>query len=105
MAENYEIIKGFQTEQGVALYDFDSLHGKPLNATQQKAGLLSPEDKKKIDEMVSGLGGFVAQNEPPEDINVLWIDINDETAEQNDTDAMLVDLEYRLTLLELGVTE
>lgn len=56
MAENYEVIKGFQTDQGLGRYDYEFLHGKPGLATQEKAGLLSPEDKKKIDEF-SGSGG------------------------------------------------
>lgn len=51
MAESYEIIKGFQTKQGLGRYDYDYLHNKPDLATQEKAGLLSPEDKVRIDQI------------------------------------------------------
>ena len=51
MAENYEVIKGFQTKQGLGRYDYDYLHNKPDLATQEQAGLLSPEDKVRIDQI------------------------------------------------------
>ena len=76
MAENYEIIKGFQTEQGLGLYDYDSLHNKPGLATQEKAGLLSPEDKKKIDEFNGSGGGGTSG-----DIEFPVISVNGKTGE------------------------
>ena len=39
MAENYEIVKGFSTENGEGRYDFDYLHNKPGRASIETDGL------------------------------------------------------------------
>lgn len=48
-------------------------------------------------------GVFVYDPVPVEEQPVVQDDVGDLWAAQNDTDALMVDQEYRLTLLELGV--
>ena len=67
------------------------------------------KDGKEVNTIVSDLFFVSAYCEKNgyayEEIPELEDDVEIEPSAQDDTDAMLIDHEYRLTLLELGLTE
>lgn len=81
-----DLVKGFQTEDGIKKYDYEFLGNLP-NLQQYISyyeQVLTEEQKKQVRENIGAASPndpldirYVASPLPPEDVNVLWIDTSE----------------------------
>jgi hypothetical protein len=99
----YKIIKNDRT---IAFVD------NPVFIRQLANGNYSPTDKLTatgivVNDTIYAFNGNILDNK--EDVSIIEINNGEKFYElentQNETDAIIVDQEYRITLLELGVSE